>query len=216
MEEKKEEKKGFIKKMFSVFKKKDEKKIEDKKITEEPIVKNERRVKNLADRTTEKATVRTAARTEGGMKKCPHCGSDLSSGDNVRFRSRQNNDRGSAYEKNNSDDEQTYHSCRLMIGNNLFPDTLTLSHDCISFQEGSLFSSKERRVNYREVTSVRVKKGILFYDVRIESRRNQPILLDGLWEDEAAEIKNTIHFLQKKGALDDESSSRRNREFDDE
>ena len=215
-----EEKKGIIKKMFSVFRKKaDDKKIETvKKIeTDKTIVKNERRVRNLADRTTDKAAmVRTAERTEGEMKKCPYCGSDLSSGNNVRSRSRQNNDRVSAYKEDDRDSKTTYQSCRLMIGNNLFPDTLTLSSDGISFQEGSLFGSKAKRINYREVTSVRDKKGLLFYDVRIESKRNQPIVLDGLWEDEAAEIKKTIHFLQKKAELDDESSSRRNREFDDE
>jgi hypothetical protein len=150
------------------------------------------------------------------MKKCPHCGSDLSSGNNVRSRSRQNNDRESAYENNDSDSKQTYQSSRLMIGNFFFPDTLTLSNDGISFQEGSLFGSKARRICYREVKSVRDRKGLLFYDVRIESKRNQPIVLDGLWEDEAAEIKTTIHFLQKKAELDDESSYRRNRDVDDE
>jgi hypothetical protein len=79
-----------------------------------------------------------------------------------------------------------------MIGNNFFPDTLTLSSDGISFREGSLFGSKAKRINYREVALVRVKRGILFSDVRIELVRKPPILLDGLFYDEAKEIKDTI------------------------
>ena len=204
-----EEKKGIIKKMFSVFKKKaDDKKIETvKKIeTDKTIVKNERRVRNLADRTTDKAAmVRTAGRTErteGEMKKCPYCGSDLSSGKNVR--SKQNKDRISADEEDNSDSETRYQSSRLMIGNNFFPDTLILSSDGISFREGSLLGSKAKRINYREVAFVRVNKGILFSDVRIELVRKPPILLDGLLYDEAKEIKDTIRSSQRKRDFDDD------------
>jgi hypothetical protein len=124
------------------------------------------------------------------MKKCPYCGSDLSSDKNVR--SRQNKDRVSADEEDDGESEKTYQSNRLMIGNILFPDTLTLSSEGISFREGSLLGSKAKRINYREVAFVRVKRGILFSDVRIELVRKQPILLDGLFYDEAKEIKDTI------------------------
>jgi hypothetical protein len=91
-----------------------------------------------------------------------------------------------------------------MIGNNFFPDTLTLSSDGISFQEGSLLDSKAKHINYREVAFVRVKRGILFSDVHIELVRKSPILLDGLLYDEAKEIKDTIRSFQRKRNFDDD------------
>jgi hypothetical protein len=204
-----EEKKGIIKKMFSFFKKEtDDKKIEaGKKIESDvKIITNERRAVDSIDRATDKvATVRTArktGRTDGEMKKCPYCGSDLSSGKNVR--SRQNKGRVSADEENDSGSESTYQSSRLMIGNNFFPDTLTLSSEGISFREGSLFDSKAKRINYREVAFVRVKRGLLFSDVLIELVRKPPILLDGLFYDEAKEIKETIRSFQRKRYFDDD------------
>ena len=204
-----EEKKGVIKKMFSFFKKEnDDKKIETgKKIeTDVKIITNERRSVDSTDRTTDKvAKVRTArktGKTEVEMKKCTYCGSDLSSGKNVR--SKQNKDRISADEEDDSDSATRYQSSRLMIGNNFFPDTLTLSSDGISFQEGSLLGSKAKRINYREVAFVRVNKGILFSDVRIELVRKSPILLDGLLYDEAKEIKDTIRSSQRKRDFDDD------------
>ena len=186
-----EKKNGVIKRMFSFFKKK----VGDKKIeTSEKTKTKERSVVDSTDRITDKvAMVRTArktARTEVEMKKCPYCGSDLSSGKNLR--SRQNKDRVSADEEDDSESEKKYQSNRLMIGNILFPDTLTLSSEGISFREGSLLGSKAKRINYREVAFVRVKRGILFSDVRIELVRKPPILLDGLFYDEAKEIKDTI------------------------
>ena len=198
-----EEKKGVIKKMFSFFKKE----IDDKKIeTEVKIITNERRTVDSTDRTTDKvAKVRTARKTgrrEVEIKKCPYCGSDLSSGKNVK--SRQNKDRISADEEADGDSATRYQSSRLMIGNNFFPDTLTLSSDGISFREGSLFGSKAKRINYREVALVRVKRGILFSDVRIELVRKPPILLDGLLYDEAKEIKDTIRSSQRKKDFDDD------------
>ena len=198
-----EEKKGVIKKMFSFFKKE----IDDKKIeTDVKIITNERRTVDSTDRTTDKvAKVRTARKTgrrEVEIKKCPYCGSDLSSGKNVR--SRQNKDRISADEEADGDSATRYQSSRLMIGNNFFPDTLTLSSDGISFREGSLFGSKAKRINYREVALVRVKRGILFSDVRIELVRKPPILLDGLLYDEAKEIKDTIRSSQRKKDFDDD------------
>ena len=192
-----EKKNGVIKRMFSFFKKKvDDKKIEtsEKTKTGEKTKTKERSVVDSTDRTTDKvATVRTArktGRTEVEMKKCPYCGSDLSSDKNVR--SRQNKDRVSADEEDDSESEKKYQSNRLMIGNIFFPDTLTLSSEGISFREGSLLGSKAKRINYREVALVRVKRGILFSDVRIELVRKPPILLDGLFYDEAKEIKDTI------------------------
>ena len=110
----------------------------------------------------------------------------------------------SADEENDSDSETTYQSSRLMIGNILFPDTLTLSNDGISFREGSLFGSKAKRINYREVAFVRIKRGNLFSDVCIELIRKQPIFLDGLWDDESKEIKEIIRSFQKKRDFDDE------------
>jgi len=139
--------------------------------------------------------------------KCRYCLSDLSSG--KRAKSKRDRERDDDYdeddeedndnERSSRDSEKTFQSSRLMLGNILFPDKLILSEKGISFQKGSLSDSKSKRINYNAVESVRIKKGILFSDVHINiSRGSEPIILSGITEDEAAEIKDTIRLAQRK------------------
>jgi hypothetical protein len=140
--------------------------------------------------------------------KCRYCLSDLSSG--KRVKSKQNRERDDDdYDEDDEEDndnerysresKKTFQSSRLMLGNILFPDKLILSEKGISFQKGSLSDSKSKRINYNAVESVRIKKGILFSDVHINiSRGSEPIIVSGITEDEAAEIKDTIRLAQRK------------------
>ncbi|MBN1363586.1 MAG: hypothetical protein JW976_02150 [Syntrophaceae bacterium] len=135
--------------------------------------------------------------------KCRYCLSDSSSGRHVKLK--RNRGRVDDYdenednnEKSSRDSEKTFQSSRLMPWD-FFPAKLILSGRGISFQKGSLFDSKTRRIKYHAVDSVRIKKGIIFSDACVKlSRGDEPIVLDGLTEDEAQEIKNTIRsFLRK-------------------
>jgi hypothetical protein len=156
--------------------------------------------------------------------KCRYCLSDLTSGkrakskrnkddnydedeDNGRhFKSRLSREKDDEEDEESSREfEKTFQSSRLMPWNFLFPDKLILTERGISFRKGSLTDSSSRRVKYRSVESVRIKKGIIFSDVHIKfSRGDDPIVLDGLTEDEAQEIKRVIRRVQTKSKGDDE------------
>ena len=151
--------------------------------------------------------------------KCRYCLSDLTSGKRAKSkRSRdedydEDEDNGKRFksrlsrERDDEDDEErpsrefekTFQSSRLMPLNFLFPDKLILTERGISFRKGSLTDSSSRRIKYRAVESVRIKKGIIFSDVHIKvARGDDPIILDGLTEDEAQEIKRVIRWAQTK------------------
>jgi hypothetical protein len=94
-------------------------------------------------------------------------------------------------------DEKIYKSSLWSSGNMFFPDSLKLAADGMLFHKGALFSSDEEHINYRSVASFRVKHGIFFSDLRIEtSGGSQPIFVNGLWKADAKEIEKTIRAFQ--------------------
>lgn len=94
--------------------------------------------------------------------------------------------------------ETTYRSSRWSSGNAFFPDSLTLSGDGILFRKGRLFGSREERISYRAIASLRVNNGVFLSDISVEtSGGSQPIFINGLWKSDAKRIQEGIRELQQ-------------------
>jgi hypothetical protein len=95
-------------------------------------------------------------------------------------------------------EEQTYLSSRWSSGNLFFPDMLILASDGILFRKRSLFGSKEERISYKAIASIRVKNGMFLSTLSIEtSGGSQPIFINGLWKSEARAVQETIRAFQR-------------------
>lgn len=93
--------------------------------------------------------------------------------------------------------EKLYHSSRWSAHNHLFPDSLRLARDGLVFRKGRFFGSSEEHINYRAVASLRVKNGILFSTLSIEtSGGSQPVYINGLWKSDAREIQDILREYQ--------------------
>ena len=96
--------------------------------------------------------------------------------------------------------EKTFWSSRWSAGNMFFRDSLTLARDGMLFRKGALIGSREERIGYRGVASVRITNGLFLADVCIEtSGGSQPISINGLWKSQAREVQDTIRVLQSGG-----------------
>ena len=97
-----------------------------------------------------------------------------------------------------ADTEKRFRSSRWSSGNFFFPDSLLLATDGILFRKGSLFGSREERINYRAVASIRIRNRIFLATLSIEtSGGSQPIYINGLWKSEAREIQDIIRAFQR-------------------
>lgn len=95
-------------------------------------------------------------------------------------------------------EERTYQSSRWSSGNLFFPDRLTLSRDGILFQKRAMFGSREERISYRAIASIRVTNGMFLSDISVEtSGGSQPIYMNGLWKSDARDIQATIRAFQQ-------------------
>jgi hypothetical protein len=93
--------------------------------------------------------------------------------------------------------EKLYHSSRWSAHNHLFPDSLRLARDGLVFRKGRFFGSSEEHINYRAVASLRVKNGIFFSTLSIEtSGGSQPVYINGLWKSDAREIQAILRECQ--------------------
>jgi hypothetical protein len=93
--------------------------------------------------------------------------------------------------------EKLYHSSRWSAHNHLFPDSLRLARDGLVFRKGRFFGSSEEHINYRAVASLRVKNGIFFSTLSIEtSGGSQPVYINGLWKSDAREIQDILRECQ--------------------
>jgi hypothetical protein len=93
--------------------------------------------------------------------------------------------------------EKLYHSSRWSVHNHLFPDSLRLARDGLVFRKGRFFGSSEEHINYRAVASLRVKNGIFFSILSIEtSGGSQPVYINGLWKSDAREIQDILREYQ--------------------
>jgi len=93
--------------------------------------------------------------------------------------------------------DKHYTSNRLTAGNLLFPDEVTVANDGIHFIKRRLLGSDEEIISYDKIASVKLKSGILFADLTIETTGgSQPIFINGLMKGDAQEIKEAIRFYQ--------------------
>jgi Bacterial PH domain len=119
--------------------------------------------------------------------KCKHCGSSLAVPPRPPLTQARSNV-----------SERTYYSSRWSSGNTFFPDALRLTNDGIIFRKGRLFGSTEENINYRAVASVRIRNGLLFSAMQIEtSGASQPIFINGLQRGDAKLIQETIRLAQE-------------------
>ena len=96
--------------------------------------------------------------------------------------------------------EKTFMSSRWSAGNLFFRDSLTLARDGMLFRKAALIGSREERIGYRGVASVRITNGLFLADVCIEtSGGSQPIFINGLWKSQAREVQDTIRAWQNFG-----------------
>ena len=94
---------------------------------------------------------------------------------------------------------QEYQSSRLTSGNLLFPDAISVHPDGVRYEKRSLFGSSEEVINTRQIASVRVRNGILFATLTIETTGGTaPVTMRGLGKGDAKAIRESIQRLQAR------------------
>ena len=92
----------------------------------------------------------------------------------------------------------TFISSRWTPGNLYFPDMLTLDNDAIIYKKSAIVGSKEEHINYKSVASVKLKKGMIFADLIIEtSGGSQSIIIRGLSNQDAHKASELIRKVQE-------------------
>jgi hypothetical protein len=91
----------------------------------------------------------------------------------------------------------TFISSRWTAGNLCFPDMLTLDNDAIIYKKSAIVGSKEEHINYKSVASVKLKNGMIFADLIIEtSGGSQSIVIQGLSKQDAQRASELIRRVQ--------------------
>ena len=91
----------------------------------------------------------------------------------------------------------TFISSRWTSGNLYFPDMLTLDNDAIIYKKSAIVGSKEEHINYKSVASVKLKNGMIFADLIIEtSGGSQSIIIRGLSKRDANKASELIRKIQ--------------------
>ncbi|MCP4140056.1 MAG: PH domain-containing protein [Chloroflexi bacterium] len=95
--------------------------------------------------------------------------------------------------------DKHYTSNRLTSGNALFPDEVIVANDGIHFIKRRVLGSDEEIIIYAKIASVKLKSGLLFADLTIETTGgSQPIFINGLAKGDAQEIKDAIRAHQRQ------------------
>ncbi|MCI0420818.1 MAG: hypothetical protein L0387_31100 [Acidobacteria bacterium] len=108
---------------------------------------------------------------------------------------------------------QTFTASRWTQGNRIFPTKISVSPVQVIKTKRSWFSSDEESINIRHISSVRIKTGILWSDIWIESSggTNQ-IYSHGHTKRDAQRIKQIVEDHQrtfKEGAFSDTAATRK-------
>jgi hypothetical protein len=108
---------------------------------------------------------------------------------------------------------QIFTASRLTRGNRLFPTKISVSPVQVIKIKRSWFSSDEESINIRHVSSVRIKTGLLWSDIWIESSGGQnQIYSHGHTKKDAQSIKQIIEDHQsafKEGGFADNGETRK-------
>ena len=81
-----------------------------------------------------------------------------------------------------------YVASRLSENNALFPDKIEINADHVVYYKGAIIGYKTTVINRKNIASVRVRKGLLFADIVIESTGGGTIVAKGFTRDDAREI----------------------------
>src|SRR5262245_63395481 len=92
-----------------------------------------------------------------------------------------------------------FRASRLTRGNFLFPDILRLEDDCVVRVKRGWFSSDEESIAYPRIASVRVRSGLIFASMLIESSGGtDPMEFRGLTKFSAHEAHELLQQMQKQ------------------
>jgi hypothetical protein len=95
-----------------------------------------------------------------------------------------------------SDTEQTYTASRFS-GQWFFRPSVTLLPTGIRYSKGALIGGSEELIHYAHIASVRIKRGLFFSTVQIESSGGSaPIVISGLKNFDAKALRETIEAAQ--------------------
>src|SRR5262245_324526 len=90
-----------------------------------------------------------------------------------------------------------FKASRLTPGNLVFPDILRLEDDCVVRVKRGWFSSDEESIAYPRIASVRVRSGLIFATMLIESSGGTvPMEFRGLTNGSAHEAHELLQQLQ--------------------
>ncbi|MFN8285024.1 MAG: PH domain-containing protein [Chitinophagales bacterium] len=93
-----------------------------------------------------------------------------------------------------------FSASRLTEGNKLFPATIILDNNGVTFKVPSFFSGQETTIPYSRISSVNVNSPFVGYsDIIIETTGEGRIQVHGFTKDEVQEMKQII--LQMINAL---------------
>ena len=112
-----------------------------------------------------------------------------------------------------TENTQTFTASRWTKGNRIFPTKISVSPVQVIKTKRSWFSSDEESINIRHISSVRIKTGVLWSDIWIESSggTNQ-IYSHGHTKRDAQRIKQMVEDHQrsfKEGAFSDSTGTRK-------
>lgn len=97
---------------------------------------------------------------------------------------------------------ETFAACRWTRGNRIFPIKIEITPMQVIKVKRTLLSSDEESINISKVASVRIKKGLLWSDIWIESSGgSDPIFSHGHHKGDAQRIKELIETLQSQYRL---------------
>ena len=92
--------------------------------------------------------------------------------------------------------EQVFQASRLTRGNLLFPTVLSIGTDGVRYHKARLFGSTEELINARQIASVRLRNGLFFSSMVIETAGgSQPVIVDGLRKADASQAQDAIQRL---------------------
>ncbi len=94
---------------------------------------------------------------------------------------------------------EQYRCSRLTSGNHFSPDTISVQADGVHYERRRAFGSSQEVVSYRQIASVRLRSGMLFASIEIETAGgSQPITMHGLWKADAKAVLAAIQQMQEK------------------